>query len=132
MHTLTSTLSIHRNNATSPRPHPLGPQLEPLSGQLVSEPVSYFRNDRSRGNKYEGQLHTVDKHADRSYHRLTVKESSHRTAPSLLALWDTSNDANQDDKSKCFAASVGTMIICPPSLVAIWGHSGQQGTQPED
>lgn len=30
-----------------------------------------------------------------------------------------------------FAAKIGTMIICSPSLVAIWGRSRQQGTQPE-
>lgn len=30
-----------------------------------------------------------------------------------------------------FAAKIGTMIICSPSLVAIWGHSRQQGMQSE-
>lgn len=45
-----SKLSIHRNNKTPLHPHPLGPQLEPLSSQLVSEPASYFRNKRREIN----------------------------------------------------------------------------------
>lgn len=131
-HTLSGKLSIHRNNETPLHPHPLGPQLEPLSSQLVSEPASYFRNKREEGNKYEGQLDTVDKHTAQSCLWPTGKESNQHAAQSLRALWDASDNANQDDKSMRFEAQVGTMIICPPSLVAIWGHGGQQGTQPED
>lgn len=55
---LDSTPTIHRNNETSP----FHLAHRPICS-LASKWVSYFRNKRSRLNKYE-QLHSVDKHMD--------------------------------------------------------------------
>lgn len=76
---------------------------------------------KSQGNKYDGQLRFVDKQ--------TVKEAT--VAQSRVPQLDILMVWIEMIAACVFAAKIGTMIICSPSLVAVWGHSRQQGMQPE-
>lgn len=85
---------------------------------------------KSQGNKYDGQLGFVDK--QRSELLPGHSEGSNRgAARGLPTVLDILMARIEMIAACVLAAKFGTMIICLPSLVALWGHSRQQGTQPE-